>query len=162
MSLQITRRADYAVRTMIEVVRSGDGAPVLTQEVAARQGIPAPFLAKIVLALTRGGLLRSYRGAGGGITLARPAESITLLQVVEAVDGPIAVSSCVLWPEECSRSGVCPVHEIWCEARTLLVNRLKETTLAELARRAESTTGSAVRAASGHGATTPGRDGGGA
>ena len=130
--MQITRRADYAVRTMIEVARIEDASVALTHEVAAKQGIPAPFLAKIVLALTRAGLLRSYRGSGGGITLARPADRITLLEVVEAVDGPIAVSSCVLWPEECIQSGSCPVHEIWCEARSLLVDRLKGTTLAEL------------------------------
>ena len=133
--MQITRRADYAVRTMIEVARAGMSTTALTHEVAARQGIPAPFLAKIVMALTRAGLLRSYRGSGGGIALAKPADQITLLQVVEAVDGPIAVSSCVLWPDECARSGGCPVHEIWCEARSLLVNRLKATTLAELADR---------------------------
>lgn len=130
--MQITKRADYAVRTMLEVAKAEDSAPALTQEVAARQGIPGPFLAKIVLALTRGGLLRSYRGAGGGIALARPADQISLLQVVEAIDGPISVSSCVLWPEECTRSGTCPVHEIWCEAQTLLVDRLKSTTLSSL------------------------------
>ncbi len=136
--MQITRRADYAVRTMIEVAKAEEGATALTHEVAARQEIPAPFLAKIVLALSRGGLLRSYRGSGGGIALAKPADQITLLQVVEAVDGPIAVSSCVLWPEDCARSGRCPVHEIWCEARSLLVNRLKSTTLAELVERSLS------------------------
>ncbi len=120
---------------MIEVAKTGGSSTALTHEVAARQGIPAPFLAKIVLALTRAGLLRSHRGSGGGIALAMPADQITLLQVVEAVDGPIAVSSCVLWPEECGRSGSCPVHEIWCEARSLLVDRLKSTNLQELVER---------------------------
>ncbi len=141
--MQITRRADYAVRTMLEVA-GGDGASTaLTHEVAAKQGIPAAFLAKIVLALTRGGLLRSYRGSGGGIALARPADQITLLQIVEAVDGPIAVSSCALWPEECARSGFCPVHEIWCEARTLLVDRLSSTTLSVLVERRRELQGQA-------------------
>ncbi|MHB0870323.1 MAG: RrF2 family transcriptional regulator [Chloroflexota bacterium] len=133
--MQITRRADYAVRTMLQVAESDGGSTVLTQEVASRQGIPGPFLAKIVLALTRGGLLRSRRGTGGGIVLARPADQITLLQIVEAVDGPIAVNSCVLWPDECARVGICPVHEIWCEAQSLLADRLRGTTVADLARR---------------------------
>ena len=133
--MQITRRADYGVRTMLDMASLEAGAVGLTHEVAARQGIPLPFLAKIVPALTRAGLLRSQRGAGGGITLARPADQITLLEVVEAIDGPLALNMCVLWPEDCGRSGTCPVHEIWCDARSLLADRLSRTTIAELAGR---------------------------
>ncbi len=132
--MQITRRADYAVRTMIEVAR-GRSSPVLTHEVAERQEIPMAFLAKIVVVLTKGGLLRSFRGSGGGITLARPADQITLLQVVETVDGPIVVNNCVLWPEECTMVGGCPVHEIWCEAQSMLVGRLQSVTIADLVKR---------------------------
>lgn len=134
--MQITRRADYGVRTMLDVASLETGESALTHEVAARQAIPLPFLAKIVPALTRAGLLRSQRGAGGGITLARPAGQITLLEVIEAIDGPLALNMCVLWPEECSRSGTCPVHEVWCDARALLADRLGQTTIADLARRA--------------------------
>ena len=102
--MQITRRADYAVRTMLDVARVQPGTMALTHEVAAMQGIPTPFLAKIVLSLTRGGLLKSFRGSGGGIVLAKTAEEISLLRIVEAVDGPIAINRCVPWPEECNRS----------------------------------------------------------
>lgn len=133
--MQITRRADYAVRTMMDVAGLGDGATALTHEVASRQQLPAAFLAKIVLTLTQAGLLRSYRGSGGGIVLSRPADEITLLQVVEAVDGPIAVNSCVLWPAECCRGGSCSVHGVWCEAQRLLVEHLKGVTLASLVER---------------------------
>lgn len=130
--MQITRRADYAIRTMLEVARLGGGAVAQTGEVAARQGIPLPFLSKIVLALTRAGLLRSYRGSGGGISLAAPAERISLLQVVEAVDGPIAMNRCVLWPSECGRSESCSVHPVWCRARDLLAEYLAGVSLASL------------------------------
>ncbi len=130
--MQITKRADYAVRTMMDVASLGEGATALTHEVASRQKLPAAFLAKIVLSLTQAGLLRSFRGAGGGIALSRPAGEITLLQVVEAVDGPIAVNSCVLWPEECCRGGECAVHRVWCEAQSLLVEHLTGITLASL------------------------------
>lgn len=136
--MQITRRADYAVRTMLDVARVQPGAMALTHEVAARQGIPTPFLAKIVLSLTRGGLLKSFRGSGGGIVLAKSAEEISLLRIVEAVDGPIAMNRCVLWPEECSRSPLCPVHQIWCETREALAERLDGTSLAAMVRKAES------------------------
>ncbi len=132
--MQITRRADYGVRTMLDVAgaETQSGALALTHEVASRQGIPLPFLAKIVPALTRAGLLRSHRGSGGGITLGRPAAEITLLDVVEAVDGPISLNMCVLWPEECPRSGTCPVHEVWCAAQSDLARRLRAVTIADL------------------------------
>jgi Rrf2 family protein len=133
--MQITRRADYGVRTMLDVASLEFGAVAFTHEVAARQGIPLPFLAKIVPALTRAGLLRSYRGAGGGIALSRPADRITLLEVVEAVDGPVALNLCVIWPEECGRSGTCPVHRVWCEARAVLAAQLSSTTIASLLER---------------------------
>ncbi|HEX9016400.1 MAG TPA: Rrf2 family transcriptional regulator, partial [Chloroflexota bacterium] len=85
--MQITRKADYGVRTIMDVAALEPGAMAQTHEVASRQGIPLNFLAKIVPALARAGLLRSYRGSGGGIALGRPPEQITLLDVVEAVDG---------------------------------------------------------------------------
>lgn len=130
--MQITRRADYAIRTVLDVARVEPGSVALTSEVAKHQGIPAPFLAKIVLALTRAGLLRSFRGCGGGIALAKPADQITLLEIVEAVDGPIAMNRCVLWPEECERSDECPVHQVWSGARTLLADYLGSISLASL------------------------------
>lgn len=130
--MQITRRADYAVRTMLDVAGVEPRGVALTGEVANRQGIPAPFLAKIVLALTRAGLLRSFRGSRGGIALAKPADQITLLQIVEAVDGPIAMNRCVLWPGECERSTGCSVHKVWCETRTLLAEHLGRISLAAL------------------------------
>lgn len=133
--MRITRRADYAIRTLLDVASQDGKAVALTHEIAARQGVPAPFLSKIVVALTRAGLLRSYRGARGGVALGRPAADISILHVVEAVDGPLAVNRCVLWPEECERSRDCPIHPVWCQARDLLVKHLGGITLADLADR---------------------------
>ena len=77
----------------------------------------------------------SHRGSGGGIALARPAGQISVLEVVEAIDGPLALNICVLWPEECGRSPTCPVHEVWCDARSLLAKRLQDTTVEQLLKR---------------------------
>ena len=130
--MQITRRADYGIRTVLDLASLDQGVMGLTHEVAARQGIPLPFLAKIVPALARAGIVRFYRGAGGGLSLARPADGITLLNVVEAVDGPLALNMCVLWPEDCPRSGSCPVHGVWCEAQQTLATQLGSVTIASL------------------------------
>jgi Rrf2 family protein len=135
--MKITRRADYGVRTMLDVASVEPGSVALTHEIAARQGIPLPFLAKIIPSLTRAGFLRSARGSGGGITLARPTSEITLLDVVEAIDGPVALNVCVLYPDDCPRSGTCPVHEVWCDARAALAQRLKSVTIASLIEKSE-------------------------
>ena len=130
--MQITRRADYGVRTVLDLASLDNGVMGLTHEIAARQGIPLPFLAKIVPALTRAGIVRSYRGAGGGLALAKPPGGITLLDVVEAIDGPLALNMCVLWPEDCPRSGSCPVHGVWCDAQQTLATQLRSVTIAAL------------------------------
>ena len=67
--------------------------------------------------------------------MAKPADQISLLQIVEAVDGPITMNRCVLWPDECERSDECPIHRVWCETRSLLVEHLGKVSLAALADR---------------------------
>lgn len=131
--MEITRQADYAVRTVLDLARAPAGMRVRTSEIANRQRIPPTFLAKIVARLSVAGLVRTTRGATGGLSLARPAEEINLLEVVEAIDGPLLVNSCVLDPDACAFGETCPVHEVWCEAQGLLVNRLKQTSFADLA-----------------------------
>ena len=130
--MEITRQADYAVRTVLDLARSPLGIRVRTSEIAERQKIPPTFLAKIVARLSVAGLVRTTRGATGGLSLARAPGEINLLEVVEAIDGPLAVNACVLDPDTCGFGETCPVHQVWCEAQSLLSNRLRETTFAQL------------------------------
>ena len=103
------------------------------RDVSAEQDIPESFLAKIFQSLGHAGLVASQRGAHGGFSLARAPEEITVRDVVEAVDGPIALNGCVLWPEDCRRSGDCRMHEVWMLAQERMMDVLGEVTLAELA-----------------------------
>ena len=93
--MQITRQADYAVRAVLYLSRMGDNQRAATSKVAQAQRIPPSFLAKIISQLSIAGLLRTSRGARGGVTLARAPKDITLLEVVEAIDGPIMLNECV-------------------------------------------------------------------
>jgi len=139
VDMQITRQADYALRAMIYLSRQTPNKRSATSQIAAAQKIPPSFLAKIISQLSIAGLINTSRGARGGVTLARPAEEVSVLEVVEAIDGPVALNECTLSPAGCPFSENCPVHEIWCDARTELVKRLKSTNFADIANRRKVT-----------------------
>jgi Rrf2 family protein len=135
--LEITRQADYALRAVLEVSRLPKGERAPTAIIAARQNIPLPFLAKIVSQLAVKGILEATRGASGGVSLARPAENITLREVIEAIDGPITLNRCTRDPDTCELSPGCPIHHIFDETQQLLVERLSSETFADMVREAE-------------------------
>jgi len=113
--MEITQQADYAVRAILDLALRPDGERASCQEIARRQSIPVAFLTKICARLAAEGLVQSQRGVNGGVWLARPAHEITLLQVIEAIDGPITFNRCNRKPSECERSRTCSVHSVWAE-----------------------------------------------
>ncbi len=129
--MQITRQADYAVRAVLYLAGKKDER-VATSMIAEEQKIPPSFLAKIISQLSIAGLLHTSRGARGGVTLARDARDITLLEVVEAIDGPIQLNECVGGDGVCSFTDGCPMRPVWCEAQEELVARLRNTNFADL------------------------------
>lgn len=132
--MQITRQADYALRAMLYLSREyGDkDSRAATSKIAEDQEIPASFLAKIISQLSIAGLIQTSRGAKGGVRLAHKPEDISLLDVVEAIDGPITLNECVYDPSVCSFGDNCPIHDIWCEAQAQLVRKLRESTFDKL------------------------------
>ncbi|GAB4521625.1 MAG: Rrf2 family transcriptional regulator [Anaerolineales bacterium] len=131
--MQITRQADYAIRAIMYLANLGNGERASTSQIATEQHIPPSFLAKIVSQLSIAGLLNTTRGAHGGVSLARPASDITLLEVVEAIDGPILLNECVGVGNTCTFSNDCPLQSVWCDAQKDLVTRLHETNFGMLA-----------------------------
>lgn len=125
--MQITRQADYAIRAIMHLAQLGPDEKASTSQIAEEKDIPLSFLAKIIAQLSVAGLLQTMRGARGGVTLARPPQEINLLEVVEAIDGPIMLNECVSDSYECSQHG-CPMRPIWQETQADLVNRLKSST----------------------------------
>ena len=130
--MQITRQADYAVRAVLHLARAGNAERSATSAVAKEQNIPPSFLAKIISQLSIAGLLHTSRGARGGVTLARDPREITLLEVIEAIDGPIQLNECVQGEGVCSFEDNCPIRSVWCDAQDELVTRLKKTNFADL------------------------------
>lgn len=133
--MQITRQADYAVRAVLYLARSTPNSRTATAHIAQAQSIPLTFLAKIVSQLSVAGIVQATRGAHGGVTLARPPEEISLLEIVEAIDGPVHLNECVSDPSVCPMGQDCTVHAVWCEAQAELVQKLRQTNFGQLAQR---------------------------
>lgn len=130
---ELTRKADYALRVMVDVATHKNGA-VTSAEVARRQEVPYQFLRKIVQALVTAGLLVSQRGVGGGLSLARAPETISVLDIVRITD-PIALNRCTYEPPRCVRWPRCAVHSVWVQAQLAVERILAEARLSEIVQR---------------------------
>jgi Rrf2 family protein len=131
--MQITRQADYAVRAVLYLSKIGEDRRAATSQIAEEQQIPPSFLAKIVSQLSVAGLLQTSRGARGGVSLARSPEDISVLEVVEAIDGPILLNECVANQGNCVFGDTCSMRPLWCDTQSELVTRLKSTTFDQFA-----------------------------
>ena len=130
--MQITKQADYAVRAMTYLAQLGPAGQAATGVIAREKSIPPSFLAKIVSQLSVAGLLHTSRGANGGVSLAKPAADISLLDVVEAIDGPILLNDCVHDSANCKYLDDCPLKSVWCDAQKQLVDSLSKANFEQL------------------------------
>lgn len=128
--MKITAKSRYALRILLEVALHGDDGPRTIKEIAAAQTLSEKFISRIVVLLRRAGLLLTERGVKGGLRLARHAEKITLLDVVEATDGPLAIVHCLARPGACRRQGRCAAENAWAGVNEALSDALRRTTLA--------------------------------
>lgn len=122
--LGIRRETDYAVRTVLHLASLGPEAVVQVRDVAAQRHLPLSFVRRIVARLGASGLLRTTRGMGGGIRLARPASEISMLDVVRAMEGSLTLNPCVETPHSCPLSAGCPAQRAWTEATAVLEKHL--------------------------------------
>jgi Rrf2 family protein len=130
MRLELTRRADYAVRAMLALARR-EGELVSGPTIAAEMNIPPRFVAQVMGDLVGARLVEARTGRRGGYRLGRPSPTISILDIVEAVEGDSRRRTCVLRGIPCSRDGYCDVHEIFASAQDALLERLAGATLAQ-------------------------------
>jgi len=131
--MQITRQADYALRAMIYLAKLDPTQRAATSQIAEAQRIPPSFLAKIISQLSIAGLIHTSRGARGGVSMARSPEQVSVLEVVEAIDGPISLNDCTGDPSTCPFGEDCPLRSLWCETQSELIDRLRKTNFASFA-----------------------------
>jgi len=133
MRLELTKRGDYAVRAMLALTRGAGNGLLSARRIADAMDIPVRFLPQVLGDLQRGGLVEAAAGRSGGYRLARPAGSISLLDVIEAVEGESRRRTCVLRGGPCGLDGTCDVHDVFIEGQEALLSTLARSTLAELA-----------------------------
>ena len=131
MGLRLTSATDYAIRAMIHLGCLPEDGQALRDEIARAENIPTSFMAKVLRRLVRAQLLRSSRGVHGGFTLARPGSEITMLEIVEAIEGPLGLIDCGI-EDGCDRSCSCPAAPVWVHVQAQVESILAGTTLEDL------------------------------
>ena len=150
--MEITRTTDYAIRAVLYLARKGSEKPVPAAEIAREQEIPAVYVSKVLQALTRARLVATRPGRSGGAMLQRAPEEVSLLDIIQAVEGPIYLNRGLVRSQECSRERHCPLHPYWKDLRKELTDRLRRATIDQFAKR---DTPAAVAAAVGEEEATP-------
>ena len=130
--MDITRQADYAVRAMVHVARLPPSSRVSTATISKAERIPLPFLTKVIAHLVKSGLVTTNRGMGGGVSVARAPQEITLLEILEAIEGPILLNRCLQREGLCEIEDRCPVHNVWADIQHSLVTQLGSVTVSDL------------------------------
>ncbi|MFQ5606645.1 MAG: RrF2 family transcriptional regulator [Candidatus Zixiibacteriota bacterium] len=152
--MKLTKKADYALRAVYYISRLSGGALASIGEVADKQSAPREFLAKILQQLTRANILRSYQGIKGGYQLARDPKTISFLDVIEAVEGPITLNQCCREGGECCEMyDECGMREFWNKLQAVYVQQLRSETMDRYDPAGGSSKGAPVRALAAAGAS---------
>jgi Rrf2 family protein len=134
--MQLTRAADYAVRVMVHLAGLPPSARVSRGDLSDAADCPEQFLAKVLQSLTRAGLVISHRGNTGGFELNEPHRSASILEVVQAIEGPLRLNLCLTSDHACVRQTWCPVHMVWSDAQDAMLSVLSSAKIDDMARRA--------------------------
>jgi Rrf2 family protein len=130
--MRLSRPVDYALRAMRHLATLADAEEVTRATLARRLGAPEQFLAKVMRKLTVAELVESRRGVGGGFRLSRPPDQISMLQVVEAVEGRAGLHACFLSSDPCSCDQPCGAHAAFAGAREAMLQALRTTSISDL------------------------------
>ena len=133
--MQLTRAADYAVRVLIHLAAMSPGTRASRSDLAAAADCPEQFLSKVLQNLTHAGLVISHRGNTGGFELAPERTDASILDVVEAVEGPIRLNPCLGSDRACTRQSWCPAHVVWGRAQDAMVEVLRAARITDLAKK---------------------------
>ena len=132
--MQITREGDYGIRSVLYLARQPFKKISFVNEISEEYKIPRSFLAKILQKLVKAKIVRSYRGVKGGFSLAKQARDISVLNVLEAIEGKVALNVCLADKKMCTFSRHCPVSAVWATAQSKVVEVLHKSNFEDMAR----------------------------
>lgn len=131
--MQVTRAADYAIRGMIYLAQQEPGALSNIKDIADHEKVPEKFMRKLLHILHKSGFIASERGKYGGVRILKKPEFVTILDIYEAIEGPLAINICLKGPDLCEFQNTCSVCNVWQQAQDKFVEVLKQHTLKEMA-----------------------------
>ncbi len=130
--IRLTKAGEYGLRAMRYLVENGDESRISIGDISENKNIPEPFLRKLFKPLVQQGIINSTRGVSGGVRLARDPKDISVLEVVEALEGPLALNECLLEDIACEFLSECGMHDIWEEAQAAMAKVLRSKNLTNL------------------------------
>ena len=136
--MKLSTRGRYGTRALLDIALHQEEAPVILKDIAQRQQISLRYLEHLITPLIAGGIVRSTRGARGGVSLARPPEEIRLNEVIQLLEGSITPAECVDNPGICTRSKLCVTRDIWSALKKAMDGLLESMTLQDLIERHKS------------------------
>ena len=135
--MRITRKTEYAIRTILYLSSKKPNTKVMAKEISEIMNIPKQFLAQVMLSLNHHGVVNAIRGAKGGFILAKKPSSISLLDVIEAIEGKLFINDCLVSRDSCSCQSECPVEDVWSDAQDALVKVLKKANFSSMVKKAK-------------------------
>jgi Rrf2 family protein len=133
--MKFSTRARYGTRILLELALHWGKGPMLLKAISKKQEIPLPYLQQLIGPLVKAGIIKTTRGARGGISLLKPPKEVILSEVIKLLEGSIAPVACVDNPELYPRSGLCVTHDIWVEVKKAMDRVLESTTFEDLVER---------------------------
>lgn len=131
---RLSRGAEYAIRGLLYLsINYSEDKVSIIDEISKASEVPVPYMAKLFQALARKGFVKSFKGQNGGFLLSKPPKEIALLEVIEAMEGPIFLNVCLIHTGYCPRDLTCSVHDVWTGAQRVLVEYLKDCNFEQLA-----------------------------
>jgi len=133
--MKLSTKGRYGTRALLDIALHGEEGPVLLKDISKRQQISLPYLEHLITPLIEGGIIRSTRGIGGGVSLVKSPEQIRLSEVIGLLEGSLAPVKCIADPTACNRSEFCATRDIWSELKTAMDGVLESITLQNLRER---------------------------
>ncbi len=130
--MKISTKGRYGLRILLDLALHDGEEPRLIRDIAESQQISPKYISRLIIDLRRAGLVRSIRGSKGGFRLAQKPEAVTLLEVMEVMEGPLSIVDCVQSPRRCERNEACVTREIWNRVNTEIRESMRKITLQEI------------------------------